>query len=142
MIYLDTSWLVKRLVAEPDARAVRAAIDREDELVASEIAWVEFHSALARRVQEGSLSGRQRSALLQRFQDDWQEVTRVSLTEPVLSRAARLVVSQDLRTLDAIQLASAMLVAEHSPTPLRFGTADRRLLAAALAVGFEAPDLA
>jgi predicted nucleic acid-binding protein len=135
MIWLDSSWLVKLYVEEVDSAQVRAAVDGEDTVLVSEVAFVEFHAAVARRRREGSLSGRTAGPLIRRFRRDWPDRNRATVSPEVVGRAADLLLAHPLRSLDAIQLASALLVAAGAPEPLRFGAADARLLAAARAEG-------
>jgi predicted nucleic acid-binding protein len=49
----------------------------------------------------------------------------------VLTKAEEIVVSYDLRTLDAVHLASAIVIQDSIGTPLPFVTADERQIAAA-----------
>ena len=139
MIFLDTSWLVKRLVDERGAADVRRIIAAHDVLVVSEIASVEFHSAMQRRRREGTLSARLATALSAEFRDEWPTLTRVAVASAVLSVAIELLARHPLRTLDAIQLASAKVVMARSPETLYFGSADARLNAAAVAEAFALP---
>jgi predicted nucleic acid-binding protein len=135
VIYLDTSWLVKLYVDEGDVAVVRRIIDGDPIVVVSDLSYVEFHSAVARRGRDGSLSARTASSLISRFRREWSDRSRVSVSHDVVARAADLVADHPLRSLDAIHLASALLVSMGAPEPLRFGAADERLLAAARAEG-------
>jgi predicted nucleic acid-binding protein len=137
VIWLDSSWLVKLYVEEDDSAEVRAAVDGAGSVLVSEVAYVEFHAAVARRRRDGSLSGRSAGALIRRFRRDWPDRHRVTVSEEVVGRAADLLLAHPLRSLDAIQLASALLAATGAPEPLRFGAADVRLLAAARAEGLD-----
>lgn len=136
MIFLDTSHLLKLYVEEPESASVRQWIgDRK--VVVSDLAFTEAHAAVRRRQREGTLSARQCTALLRAFADDWTRLARVAVSEPVLALSAELLARHPLRSLDALQLASAKLVAESAPAPVRFGSGDHRLLAAATAEGLE-----
>lgn len=135
MIYLDTSWLVKLYVDEPDSPAIRAIADSDPDVVVSDLAYVEFHSAVARRRRERRITARTASSLLTRFVKDWTQRNRVPVSRDVLHRAAEVLAAHPLRTLDAVQLASALLLAEGSPELPRFGSGDERLVAAAVASG-------
>lgn len=135
MIYLDTSWLVKLYVNEPDSAAARTAVDGQPTLIVSELAYVEFHSVVARRRRDGSLTARAAGRLLADLEDGWPRYVRVPVSRDILTRAAGLLRAHSLRTLDALQLAAAMLVADGSPQTLTFGATDRRLRAAAAAAG-------
>jgi hypothetical protein len=53
------------------------------------------------------------------------------VSHDVITHAATIVATHPLRTLDALHLASGLLVATGAPEALRFGAADVRLVAAA-----------
>ena len=135
MIYLDTSWLVKLYVDEPDSRSIRSITDADPDLVVSDLAYVEFHSAVGRRRRERRITARAASGLLSRFDRDWTHRVRVPVSRDVLLAAAGVLAAHPLRTLDAVQLASALLLAKGAPEAPRFGAADELLLAAAVACG-------
>jgi predicted nucleic acid-binding protein len=135
VIYLDTSWLVKLYVDEEGAGEVRTLAARDVPLAVSDVAYVEFHSAVHRRRREGTVSARTASSLLRRFHGDWTAFARVPAAQEVLDRAASLLGHHPLRSLDAIQLASALTLSRGSPDPLLFGCSDVRLRSAAATEG-------
>jgi uncharacterized protein len=135
VIYLDTSWLVKLYVDEGDAEAVRRVVDTDATVLVGDLSFVEFHAAVARRRRDGSLAPRAGTAVVSRFRREWADRGRVAVSRDVVARAADLVAAHPLRSLDALHLASALLIGTGAPEPLRFGAADERLLAAARAEG-------
>jgi predicted nucleic acid-binding protein len=134
--FWDTSALVPLLV--PVERSDRmAALVREDPGTA--VWWitpVECASALARlaradRLSRGDLAlGARR---LSAAAEGWSEVPP---TELVRDQAHRLLRLHALRAADALQLAAALILAEHDPKTLPFVTLDDRLAAAAEREGF------
>ena len=135
MIYLDTSWLAKLYLDEGDSEAVRRAIEPASVVFVSTLAFVEFHAAIARRRREGSIPARALASLITRFRADWPARLHVPVSAEVVARAALLATAHPLRSLDAIHLASALLIGAGSPELPRFGAADVRLVAAARAEG-------
>lgn len=135
MIYLDTSWLVKLYVDEGDAGAVERVVSVEAPVLVSDLSYVEFHSAVARRRRDGSLAARTATVVVSRFRREWLDRGRIAVSHDVVMRAAELVAKHPLRSLDALHLASAIVVADGAPDPLHFGAADERLVAAARAEG-------
>ena len=135
MTYLDTSWLVKLYVDEPDAAAVRSLVAEGGPVLVSELSLVEFHAAVERRRREDLLTSASATGLTSRFRREWKDRYRVPVSRDVIERAKDLVSSHPLRSLDAVHLASALLAARDSPEPVRFGAADRRLVGAAKAEG-------
>lgn len=127
VLYVDSSALLKRVVAEAESFAVRALLKERhlagDLITASSLAWLEVWRSLRRtgvadveEVVKAAMSG----------------VAEHPLDEAVLQRA-RHVGAGELRSLDAIHLASAIAVGAESLL-----TYDTRLAGAAAALGLVA----
>src|SRR5947209_8222968 len=96
---------------------------------------------LARRVREGTLPQASATLLLNAFLLHIEsEYLSVPLDTHVLAQARALVGRHPLRTLDAIQLASAQRASIVLSEPLTFITSDHNLLAAANAEGLPTDD--
>jgi predicted nucleic acid-binding protein len=124
-LFLDTSGLVKRYVAEPDSERAIALMDASPGITASACAAAEATLALCRAGVEDSV--------LERFRSDWARIQIVPVDAECLDRAARIGCDHVVRTLDAIHLAAA----DRLPRPVRFLTFDARQAAAARSLGFE-----
>ncbi len=135
MIYLDTSLLVKLYVPERGSREVATAVRADPQIVVSDLTRIELASAVARLVREGALASSRGRDLLARLEREWEGYVRVAVSDEVLTEGVALLARHPLRTLDAVQLASALLVDRSAPTRVRFGTADRRLGQAAAGEG-------
>jgi len=133
MTFLDTSLLVRRFAG----RRGRGIHGIEGGICVSEIARVEFPSAIRRRIRDGTLDLDAGLRALVAFGRDVEACLRVPVDAAVLDRAAVLVERHPLHSLDAIQLASALLAADGVPGRLRFGSVDEGLNAAAEAEGLE-----
>ena len=133
MIYLDTSALVKRFVAEKGSDRVREIVSAGAPAATSKIGYAEVHAALARRRRDGSLSTRQYTKACRNFEEDWQTYIRVELQDEVLLLARDLIRRRPLRGFDAIHLASALTLGRELGEPMTFVAADTRLLDAAKA---------
>ncbi|MBK9179704.1 MAG: type II toxin-antitoxin system VapC family toxin [Acidimicrobiales bacterium] len=119
--YLDSSALVKLAVEEPESRALRHHLRRRRPVVSSSLARTEVLRALLDEGDEALARGR---ALLARV-----ELVRVN--DRVLNAAAVLLPS-DLRSLDAIHLATAQLLGGDLSHVVTY---DERMLAAATHLG-------
>lgn len=126
MIYLDASAAVKALVEEAETSAIVDTFGSGAEFVASRLLAVELHAVADRR----SLDHRNADDLLAR-------IALVSLDDETMARAVRL--RSDLRTLDALHLATAL---ELGDVVTSFLTFDKELAAAAQAHGLTPTDLA
>jgi len=122
VLYLDSSAIVKLVASEPESASLTARIE-EATTVSSEIARVEVLRAIRR-------SGGKRE-MLERGREVIRRVGLLRVDGRVLDLAAE-VEPADLRTLDAIHLASALVLGE---TLGAFVTYDRRLVAAAEQAG-------
>ena len=121
MIYLDTSAMVKLVAAEPESATLIEWLNgrTEEALATSVIGHVELLRA-ARRVGHSAVLAAQRIA---------NGIDTLLLTESIAA-TARTIGSAELRTLDAIHLATA---AVHRDRISAFCAYDVRLLAAAKA---------
>jgi predicted nucleic acid-binding protein len=119
--YLDSSAIVKLVVAEPESAALRRYLRRRRPLVSSALARAEVARALLPLGEQASRRGQEVLARL--------ELVRIS--DRVLA-AAGSSLPAELRTLDAIHLATAQQLGGDLA---RLVTYDERLRAAAAAVG-------
>lgn len=141
--FADTSAFAKRYIPEVGSAWVQSWImpTAGHSTIISALSTVEFVSLLARRQREGNVSvtnfNRLRLDFLFHAQ---QQYYLIALRPDVLRYAQQLVAKHPLRTLDAIQLASAQVAANALGMFPIFVTADHRLLAAAAAEGFPTDD--
>jgi predicted nucleic acid-binding protein len=134
--YWDTSAIVPLLVPE-DSSDRLTALMREDPGVA--VWWitrVECASALARLARQGALSHGDLALATRRLAASASTWSEVPPTGPVRDQAMRLLRLHALRAADALQLAAALILAEHDPTRLPFVTKDGALARAAEREGF------
>ena len=120
--YLDTSALVKLVVAEEETAALLAWVDgTESELVSSDLARTELLRAVRRAAPDRIVRARQ----------VLDSVTLIDVTTQIFEEAAR-VDPPALRTLDAIHLAVALDLGDELETIVTY---DERLKEAATANG-------
>ena len=121
--YLDSSAIVKLVIAEPESKALRRYLRRRKPYVSSALARAE----VARSLLPFGPSGQQRAdTVLARI-----DLVRVS--DKIL-RAAGNLLPEDVRTLDAIHLATARQLGTDLA---RIVTYDIRMQAAAEALGLD-----
>lgn len=135
-MYLDTSVLVKRYVAEPDSFHVLDVVVGFT-LVSSELALGEVWSAMLAKERNKVLSSTMREAAWKAFMADIEEgALRLIPLDGVTIREANEIMLRvhphvPLRTLDAIHLATYDSVITGP-----IFTKDKRMLAAAKLLGF------
>jgi predicted nucleic acid-binding protein len=133
---------VPLIVAEPMTLPMRALVQSDPDLLVWWGTPVECVSALSRREREGALDSRAVAGAtneLKRLADRWHEVEP---TEIVREIAARLLRVHQLRAAGALQLAAALVAAEHRPASLETVTLDARLADAMRREGFALVEIA
>ena len=128
-VFLDTSALVRRYVAEPGRDLVVEAMAGDDQWVASALARTETMITL----HQLAAGPRQQARLWSAFRDDWAAFVVVPVDDRCLSRAVELGAQYGVRLVDAIHLAAA----DRLPRPLRYVTFDRHQIPGAAALGFD-----
>jgi len=98
-VYLDSSAIVKLVIAEAESAALMAALDRWRARVSSALAHVEVRRALRR-------TGHSKAALA-RAADVLDSLILIRLDDTVLLRAASFA-DPNTRSLDAVHLAAAL----------------------------------
>lgn len=127
-IYVDSSALVKRYVAESDSDAAETILLADTDWVTGRHTFIEISLAIHRRLGDAE---RQHAAAA--FDSDWQRTFIVALDEVVCRRAAELGIATGCRSLDALHLAAAERAGGRSMAIVTF---DARLGMAARSLGF------
>jgi predicted nucleic acid-binding protein len=127
IVYLDSSALVKRYVAEAGSEVVNQLIGEADVVGTALISRVEVAAALAKAVRVGLLQRDEAGSALQAFTAQWNDVVRLQLTETVVTRAGGLAWEHGLRGYDAVHLALALFWQETIGEAVLLATFDRQL---------------
>ncbi len=129
--YLDTSALVKLYIEEHGSREVRTLVNKARVVATSRVAYVEARAGFARKLRVGELLTEEYNRIIEDLDRDWKEYFIVEVSENVVSLGGRLVEKHPLRGLDAIHLASALILKERARGDVYFLCFDKRLKAAA-----------
>jgi predicted nucleic acid-binding protein len=121
--YLDSSAIVKLVVAEPESRALRAHLRRRRPLVSSALARTEVVRAL---LPAGAIA-------MSRGREVLRRLDLVRISDRVLDMAGTLEPAQ-VRSLDAIHLATAQLLGEDLSQVITY---DDRMADAARSIGLK-----
>jgi uncharacterized protein len=136
MRFWDTSALISLLVDEPPRERLFALLEEDSEVLAWWGTPVEIASALARREREELLTAEEVAAALaasRGLSESWHEIIP---SDAVRRTAERLLRTHPLRAADALQLAAALVAADHNPTSLEMVCMDERSRLAACREGF------
>lgn len=130
MLYLDASALVKRYVEEEGSELVLSTMEGADAWSMCRIGYVETVRAVA-------LAGGRKA--VKRVESDWLSFDVIEVDPALAHHAAALTLSAELRSLDALHLAAALVL---PPEDLIVATWDSRLHRAARDQGLETlPDV-
>ncbi len=119
MLYLDASALVKRYVDEEGRDVVLRAMEKASTWSICRIGFVETARAVA-------LAAGPR--VVKRVESEWSAFNVVEVDQDLAEHAAKLTLSNQLRALDALHLAAALVL---PPEDLTIATWDVRLHRAA-----------
>jgi len=122
LTYIDSSAIVKLVVAEPESKVLRRYLSRRQPLVSSALARTEVARALLPSGPEAVARG----------EDAVRRIQLLRVNDRVLSEAGRMQPAE-LRSLDAIHLASA---SQLGPSVKHIVTYDERMAEAAKAIGW------
>jgi uncharacterized protein len=134
--FWDASAVVPLLVDEPQHGELESLLGVDPAMVVWWGTTVECASALARREREGFIGAlvmRAAQERLRALSAQWHEVQP---TQSLRNLAERMLRVHPLRAADSLQLAAALVAAEHDPASLEFVCLDDRLLEAAEREGF------
>ena len=101
------------------------------EFLSSAIAAIELQSAVQRRRRQREIAQPNYHSIISRIANDRPYWQLVEVVPQVLSKAEELVRTGSVRTLDAIHIASAMIIQDSLVALLPFISADEKQLTAA-----------
>ena len=140
LLYVDTIALFKRYVQEDESEVVLARIEEAPAVGTALITRVEVAAALAQAVRQERMDRNEAREAEREFVHDWDDFTRIGVTEALIARAGHLAWQHNLRGYDAAQLAAALTwqeMTEHTEDEIVFACFDNQLAQAAAAEGLE-----
>ena len=116
-IFLDTSSLIKLYHDESGTKNLDSILDEFEisEIYLSELAKVEYNSAIWKKVRTKELTKTEGIELINSFIEDYEKFNFVDLNNLMIYDARELISkygNEGLRTLDSIQLASILEIKE------------------------------
>ena len=127
-IYVDTSALLRRYLADRDRPMVMQAMTEDPVWCGSAVSRTETLMAL----HQVALNAAHHEELWQQFRLEWDSVVEIPVDDRCLARAAEIGARFRLRLADAIHLAAA----DRLPRPVSFLTLERQQIPAAVELGF------
>lgn len=136
MRFWDSSAVLPLLVREPTSARALKWLAEDPRMIVWWGTRVECVSALVRLERDGALTTEDLGVALAdlgRLQTSWHEVEPGDILRETAERLLRV---HPLRAADALQLAAAVVAAQHRPSALPFVSLDTRLVTAAGREGF------
>ncbi len=133
--YFDTSSLIKFVIKEIGSEENLNIWNLSDEKVCSQLTRTEMHSALTRKVREGSVSASAVRGRLVEIDKLFSDMVLVDITSDVIDASCELVKTLPLKSADAIHLATALMVRADL-----FSSSDKKLCIAASESGIAVTD--
>lgn len=118
-VFLDTSSLFKLYHQEVDSGIIESVFTQHKvtDVFLSELSKIEFASTVWKKVRKQDISEEQANAVITAFEEDYSKYTFVQIDNIVIEQARSLIMkngSQGLRTLDSIQLSTAVMLQGHA----------------------------
>lgn len=135
ILYVDTSALAKKYIAEAHSTAVAALLKQADLIGASLLTRVELPAAVATAVRMRWLSAAAGERAIKAFRAEWPSLLAVQVTETLVIRADNLAWEHGLRAYDAVHLSAALMWQEALGEPVTVATFDKHLWQATNTVG-------
>jgi len=110
ILYAESSAVLAWLLGEPSQHRVLAALEAADQVVTSSLTAVECARGLARARADDRITRVEENAALHLLDEATSAWHAIELSDDVMRRAREAFPNEPVRTLDALHLASAILV--------------------------------
>jgi predicted nucleic acid-binding protein len=136
ILYLDTSALVKLYIEETGFTIIRNLVNNSDIVATSKISYVETSAAFVRNREESAITEKNYHQVIRDFKADWDACYTIEISESILYLAGDLTDIHKIKALDAIHLASSLILSRRLQDPVVFACWDSLLWKAAKKEGF------
>lgn len=120
--FIDTSALFLKYVEEGDINAFEKLLNKTSEIIISPITVLEIQSVVTKKLHAKEITKEESDIIIKEFHSDLDFFVVVSWSDTLIDEATRQIKTHQLKTLDSIQLASAIVV-----KPDCFITRDKQL---------------
>lgn len=109
LTFFDSSAFAKRFVEETGSDEIEKICFESDSIALSSICFPEIISALNRRLREKNLVKKDYILIKERMIEEFESLEIINVVPEVISKAITLLEKYNLRTLDALHIASAII---------------------------------
>jgi predicted nucleic acid-binding protein len=107
-LFFDSSAFVKRFVAEKGSDEVETLCLNASVISLSSICFPEIISTMNRRLREKSITRKNYRLIKNRMIEEFEDIEIINIVPEVISKSVSLLEKNNLRTLDALHIASAI----------------------------------
>lgn len=132
--YFDTSALIKKYILEKGSDVVDNLFDKADIVFLSSISEIEIFSTFKRLLIEKDINAKEHKFLKSEFETDYQYFSVINFDEYIAEHAKTVIEKYQLKSLDSIQLGTALLVKDKIDS---FIVCDQKLINAAKKEGID-----
>ncbi len=137
IFFADTSALIKKYIDEAGSSVVEDSFTSADQIWVSPITKIECTSTIARIFRQGLVTLSHMEDFLNELETDFYDFQIVAFTDELVEASQRLVLKYHLKSLDSIQLASAI---QCDPKDITILVSDKKLKNAMGAEGLNSVD--
>jgi hypothetical protein len=130
--FFDSSAFAKRYIDESGSTEIEKICIESESIAVSSICFPEIISALNRRLRENSISKKDYLLIKERLIVEFEQIEIINVLPEVVAKSILLLEKNNLRTLDAIHIASALMW-----KPDLFISSDKRQILAAKKAGMK-----
>ncbi len=128
-LFCDTSALIKKYIVETGSEKFDKLLNKADNVFVSSITEIETISTFKRLLIEKAIEIKEYDTLINEFEIDYQYYSIVPFDDQIIKNAIKLIDKYQLKTLDSIQLGTAIYLKEEIDS---FVVCDEKLIKAAL----------
>lgn len=132
LTFFDSSAFAKRYMEETGSDEIEKLCLETDSIALSSICFPEIISALNRRLRENNLTKKEYLLIKDKMLEEFDSLEIINLVMEVIAKAISLLEKNNIRTLDAIHIASALIWKAEL-----FVSADKRQILAAKKAGLK-----
>lgn len=107
--FFDSSAFAKRFIEESGSDEVESICFDSESIAVNIICFLEIISALNRQLRETSISKKDYLLIKERLIEEFESIEIINVVPEVIAKTILLLEKSNLRTLDAIHIASALI---------------------------------
>ncbi|HMN23373.1 MAG: type II toxin-antitoxin system VapC family toxin [Ignavibacteriaceae bacterium] len=109
LTFFDSSAFAKRFIEETGSDEIEKICLESDSIALSSLCFPEIISALNRRLRENDITKKEYHLIKERMIEEFESIEIINVVPEVIGKTSTLLEKNNLRTLDAIHIASALI---------------------------------